>query len=230
MASDRNWGQVLLIGAGIVAAGGALWYLYSSQESAPRTQDEEDTEEYSEETLESSTQQPQPETEPESEPEGEPLKNRLPPLPERPTAAQRRASKAASKTSSKKEESPDAKKADSFGTSSVSKDSASTGVDNGVADEAVLEWFQTLDEVIVLLLVSANADSQHVSYKLKSNHLEVKERGVSLIQADLPFPVQVEESNWQFDEYQGQKIITVTLQKVNGDSGYADWPHYKTQA
>ena len=166
MASDRNWGQVLLIGAGIVAAGGALWYLYSSQEvpspctvslytalqpirassgenaedlsdllqSAPRTQDDEDTEESSEETLESSTQQPQPETEPESEPEGEPLKNRLPPLPERPTAAQRRASKAASKTSSKKEESPDAKKADSFGTSSVSKDSASTGVDNGVAD------------------------------------------------------------------------------------------------
>jgi len=49
-----------------------------------------------------------------------------------------------------------------------------------------------------LLLVSANAESQHVSYKLKSNHLEVKERGVSLIQADLPFPVQVEESNWQF--------------------------------
>jgi len=136
-----------------------------------------------------------------------------------------------------------------------------------------------------LLLVSANAESQHVSYKLKSNHLEVKERGISLIQADLPFPVQVEESNWQFgkdpaahqehvlhacymlpagiiqpklvslhpryghmrpkwifdtcsqacvlalaDEYQGQKVITVTLQKVNGDSGYADWPHYKTQA
>jgi len=49
-----------------------------------------------------------------------------------------------------------------------------------------------------LLLVSANADSQHVSYKLKSNHLEVKERGVSLIQAELPFPVQVEDSNWQF--------------------------------
>jgi len=162
MASDRNWGQVLLIGAGVVAAGGALWYLYSSQEvpfactplssssgfqlcrmlktlsdvlqSAPRTQDEEDSEEYSEEVPESSTQQPQPETESESEPEREPLKNRLPPLPERPTAGKRRASKAASGTSSKKEESTDAKKADSFGASSASKDSASTGVDNGVAD------------------------------------------------------------------------------------------------
>ncbi len=64
--------------------------------------------------------------------------------------------------------------------------------------EAVLEWFQTRDEVIVMLLVSANADSQHVSYKLRANYLEVKERGISLIQADLPFPVQVEDSNWQF--------------------------------
>ena len=34
MSSDRNWGQVLLIGAGVVAAGGALWYLYSNQEVA----------------------------------------------------------------------------------------------------------------------------------------------------------------------------------------------------
>ncbi|DBB10909.1 TPA: hypothetical protein ACH3X3_007374 [Trebouxia sp. C0006] len=132
MASDRNWGQVLLIGAGVVAAGGALWYLYSSQESAPRTHDDEDSEEYSEETLESSTQQP--ETESESEPEREPLKNRLPPLPERPIAGKRRASKAASGTSSRKEESTDAKKPDSSGASSVSKDSASTGVDDGVAD------------------------------------------------------------------------------------------------
>ena len=101
-------------------------------QSAPRTHDDEDCEEYAEETLESSTQQPQPETESESEPEREPLKNRLPPLPERPTAAKRRASKTASGTSSKKEESTDAKKADAFGASSASKDSS--GVDDGVAD------------------------------------------------------------------------------------------------
>ncbi len=101
-------------------------------QSAPRTHDDEDAEEYTDETLESSTQQP--ETESESEPEREPLKNRLPPLPERATAGKRRASKAASGTSSKKEESTDAKKPDSSGASSVSKESTSTGVDDGVAD------------------------------------------------------------------------------------------------
>ena len=37
-------------------------------------------------------------------------------------------------------------------------------------------------------------------YKLKPTHLEVKENGVTLVQADLPFPVQVEDSNWQFGE------------------------------
>ncbi len=103
-------------------------------QSAPRTHDEKDSEESSEETLESSTQQPQPETESESEPEREPLKNRLPPLPERPTAGKRRASKAASGSFSKKDESTDAKSADSVGASSASMDSASTGVDDGVAD------------------------------------------------------------------------------------------------
>ena len=103
-------------------------------QSAPRTHDDEDSKQYSEETLESSTQQPETESESESEPEREPLKNRLPPLPERPTAGKRRASKAASGTSSRKEESTDAKKPDSSGASSVSKDSTSTGVDDGVAD------------------------------------------------------------------------------------------------
>lgn len=49
-----------------------------------------------------------------------------------------------------------------------------------------------------MLLVSANADSQHINYKLMATHLEVKERGLTLVQADLPFPVQVDDSNWQF--------------------------------
>lgn len=81
-----------------------------------------------------------------------------------------------------------------------------------------------------MLLVSASANSQHISYKLTATHLDVKERGLILIQADLPFPVQVDDSNWQLDEYQGQKVISVTLQKAEGDVGYADWPYYKVQA
>ena len=64
--------------------------------------------------------------------------------------------------------------------------------------EAVLDWYQTTDEVIIMLLVSANAQSQHVQYKLTPTHLEITEQGISLIRATLPHPVQVEDSNWQF--------------------------------
>ena len=32
MSADKGWGQTLLIGAGVVAAAGALWYLYTTSE------------------------------------------------------------------------------------------------------------------------------------------------------------------------------------------------------
>jgi len=73
----------------------------------------------------------------------------------------------------------------------------------------VLDWFQTEEEIIIYLTVSANADTHHVQYKLKSTYLEVRERGVSLIQAHLPHPVQVDGSNWQFGE---QTLCTLLLQ------------------
>ena len=31
-AENKGWGQALLIGAGVVAIGGGLWYLYTNRE------------------------------------------------------------------------------------------------------------------------------------------------------------------------------------------------------
>lgn len=74
-------------------------------QSAPRPQDEED---YSDEAPEFVTEHEQ-QQEADSEPEREPLKNRLPPLPERPPAGKRRTGKASSATSSRQEDNQDAK-------------------------------------------------------------------------------------------------------------------------
>ncbi len=53
---------------------------------------------------------------------------------------------------------------------------------------------------MIMLLVSAAANVQHIDYKLKPTYLEVREKNITLIRANLPFPVQVDNSDWQFGE------------------------------
>lgn len=80
-AENKGWGQALLIGAGVVAIGGGLWYLYTNRETYSHINDkapEVDEQTSLQENKGGSEERP-------------PLKNSLPPLPERPTAAQRKA-------------------------------------------------------------------------------------------------------------------------------------------
>lgn len=87
----------------------------------------------------------------------------------------------------------------------------------------MLDWSETPEEVIILLAVPASAQKHEVDYKLRPTQLTVSVQGVELIQAKLSHPVQPEDSSWQFDLYQGMRVIVITLQKATDGPGPADW-------
>lgn len=70
-----------------------------------------------------------------------------------------------------------------------------------LAEDNVLDWSETAEEVIILLAVPTSAQKHEVNYKLKPTHLTVSVQGVSLIQAKLSHAVQPEDSVWQFGEH-----------------------------
>ena len=134
MSADKGWNQALLLG-GIVAAGGMLYYLYSSSavgaqvclcsfarspvpipdilQQAPRQYDESDDDvRYRDEQNEKDEQNDKhepPRQKNDDTTASKPLRNPLPPLPERPTAGKRRTASSKPSAAVSKDDSNDTK-------------------------------------------------------------------------------------------------------------------------